>query len=155
VTPVSLVVSLVYSRGAIPTLGGAFKLNGGLEIVLRLEGVAGRGAGGRVAERPAGFRDFAPADADFRDLCRLAGELDVAHRAPRVRPKVDTSDSWAEILLRIAHENGERTVVLQLSGSGFEGEDAPLLQGFFVLLLRSAGVRDVSAWIDLTGSRPP
>ena len=147
-TPKSLTVEVVYSAGPMPDHG---ILHSGLRFVLRLIGLVGGPSAGTVGEIEHGFRHFRMQDADFRELCRLVGELAWAERPARVTAKADTSDGWARLLLHVSHESGGRTLALDLQSSGFEGEDAALLHRFFAILLGSAGLRDGSARASLTG----
>ncbi len=135
----SLNVTLTCAAGRIGTPGR-------LILALRLAGIAGIATAGTVAERDGGFRDFAPSADDVRALAEMADGLDFA----RVEARVDTSDTWHEIVL---HVNG-RTLALALMSTGFEGDDAPALRRFFARLLGSAGVRDESLWVQLTGGPP-
>jgi hypothetical protein len=143
VDPKSLSLSLAVAKGPIGS-------GGRLELALRLAGIPGKPATGTVAEPSGGFREFALGDSEFKQLCRVVGELEIATREPRVRAVVDTSDGWTEVLLHLAHEAGERTILLRLFVSGFEGEDAVRLHRLFSLLLASAGVRDEGLRVQLT-----
>lgn len=147
-TPKSLTVEVLYSAGPMPDHG---LLHAHLRAALRVVGIAGGPNAGTAADRDGGFRDFSMSDGAFRELCLLVGELAWAERPPRVTSKTDTSDGWARLLLHVSHESGGRTLALDLQSSGFEGEDAPLLRRFFAVLLGSAGLRDDSARISLTG----
>jgi hypothetical protein len=132
----TLNVTLTCAAGPVGTAGR-------LVLALRLAGIAGFATAGTVAERDSGFRDFTPSADDVRALAAMAEGLDFA----RVEARVDTSDTWHEIVL---HVNG-RTLALAIMASGFQGEGADALRRFFARLLASAGVRDESLRVQLTG----
>jgi len=106
---------------------------------------------GSVTERDRATRDFAATREQFQELGRAAEEAGLLERVPMVEPVVDTSDSFAWVLLHVAHEKGAQTLTLHLMSSGYRGPDAPALQRFFGVLLSLANVVDGSVLHDLAG----
>lgn len=137
----SLSVSLLVSSGPLG-------LPVHLRVALRGAGIAGLTAGGSIADED-GIRAFLLEDADLRRLCRLAEDMGILERDPRVEAVVDTSDSAVAVLLDLAHEKGARRIELGLMSSGYEGPDAAAMKAFFAALLGLAGLRDPGLWRDL------
>lgn len=106
---------------------------------------------GSVTERDRPTRDFSATRGQFQELGRAAEEAGLLERVPTVEQVVDTSDSFAWVLLHVAHEKGAQTLSLHLMSSGYRGPDAPALQRFFEVLLSLATVEDRSVLHALAG----
>lgn len=138
----SLTISLTHASGAIGRVAAH-----NLSIFVSALKLDGLRTSGSVSLRGQQTRSFSLDAAQFDDLCRAAEEL--TSRTPDVKEVVDTSESWAWVLLHVAHERGERTLKLSLFSSGFDGPDAATLHRFFDVLLAAAGVRDDGVRRDL------
>lgn len=62
-----------------------------------------------------------------------------ADSPPRVRPRVDTSDTWSSILVSVACGAFRTAFAVDAFASGFEGEDAAELDRFLAALHGVAG----------------
>jgi len=106
---------------------------------------------GCVTERDRTTRGFTVTHEQFQELGRAAQEAGLLERVPTVEQVVDTSDSFAWLLLHLAHEKGAQTLSLHLLSSGYQGPDATALQRFFEVLLSLATIEDRSVLHALAG----
>jgi hypothetical protein len=143
----SLTVSLMLSTGPIGRPGR-------LRLALRVAGAVGFPAGGSVVADGAAPRDVDFTDAEFRGLLRLAEDVGILERDPRVEAVADTSDTSNALLIRLAHEAGARAVELPMMCSGYDGPDAAALRRVCAALLAKAEVRDDVLWFYLAGRSP-
>lgn len=102
---------------------------------------------------PDVFRQSKPDGVAIMRIQSCQEALEFPPRIPDVKARVDTSDSWWEVLLRMRRDARIGELELSLMASGYEGPDAARLEELFDAVLAAAGVSDRCLGHVLAGER--
>ena len=102
---------------------------------------------------PDVFRQATPDEVAVGRILSCQEALGFPPKTPDVKERVDTSDSWWEVLLRIRRDAQMGELDLSLMASGYEGPDAARLEELFDAVLVAAGISEPCLGHALAGGR--